>query len=82
MLVKMAKYEDLTNCTFTSDKIKTMFELMSECAANFTDFLSKLPVEKNVTEIKNNLNRYLNAREKNFLYIIIYKNFYLGLLFF
>lgn len=50
----------LLSPAFTSSKMKHMFKLMSECAANFTDFLSKLPADKNVMEMKNNFTRYTN----------------------
>jgi len=40
--------------------MKAMFKLMSDCAANFTDFLSKLPADKNVMEMKNSFTRYTN----------------------
>ncbi|XP_024883454.1 cytochrome P450 9e2-like [Temnothorax curvispinosus] len=50
----------LLSPAFTSSKMKAMFKLMSECAANFTDFLSTLPADKNVIEMKNCFTRYTN----------------------
>ncbi|XP_011699841.1 PREDICTED: cytochrome P450 9e2-like [Wasmannia auropunctata] len=50
----------LLSPAFTSSKMKAMFKLMSECADNFTDFLSKLPADKNVMEMKNIFTRYTN----------------------
>ncbi|CAL1686496.1 unnamed protein product [Lasius platythorax] len=45
---------------FTSSKMKAMFKLMSDCAANFTEFLSKMPSDKSVMEIKDCFTRYTN----------------------
>ncbi|XP_011865449.1 PREDICTED: uncharacterized protein LOC105560707 [Vollenhovia emeryi] len=45
---------------FTSSKMKAMFKLMSECAVSFTDFLSKLPADKTVLEMKDCFTRYTN----------------------
>jgi len=50
----------LLSPAFTSSKMKIMFKLMSECAANFSDFLSKLPEDKSVMEMKNSFTRYTN----------------------
>ncbi|XP_011633775.1 cytochrome P450 9e2-like [Pogonomyrmex barbatus] len=50
----------LLSPAFTSSKMKTMFKLMSECAVSFTDFLSKLPPDKSVMELKNSFTRYTN----------------------
>ncbi|XP_012533028.1 cytochrome P450 9e2 [Monomorium pharaonis] len=50
----------LLSPAFTSSKMKAMFKLMSNCAANFADFLSKLPADKNVMEMKNSCTRYTN----------------------
>lgn len=51
---------NLLSPAFTSSKMKAMFKLMSDCAANFTDFLSKLPADKNVVDLKNSFTRYTN----------------------
>ncbi|EZA57476.1 Cytochrome P450 9e2 [Ooceraea biroi] len=48
----------LLSPAFTASKMRSMFKLMSDCAANFTDFLSKLPSEKSTMEMKNCLTRY------------------------
>ncbi|KMQ82419.1 cytochrome p450 9e2, partial [Lasius niger] len=40
--------------------MKTMFKLMSDCAVNFADFLSKVPSDKNVMEMKDCFSRYAN----------------------
>ncbi|XP_025263906.1 cytochrome P450 9e2-like [Camponotus floridanus] len=50
----------LLSPAFTSSKMKTMFKLMSDCAANFTEFLSKLPSDKHVIEMKDCFTRYTN----------------------
>ncbi|XP_018404335.1 PREDICTED: cytochrome P450 9e2-like [Cyphomyrmex costatus] len=50
----------LLSPAFTSSKMKTMFKLMSECAANFTDYLVKLPADKNTIEMKDCFTRYTN----------------------
>ncbi|XP_029173037.1 cytochrome P450 9e2-like [Nylanderia fulva] len=57
------KWKDVRNLlspAFTSSKMKAMFKLMSDCAANFTEFLSKMPSDKNDMEIKNCFTRYTN----------------------
>ncbi|XP_020280578.1 cytochrome P450 9e2-like [Pseudomyrmex gracilis] len=48
----------LLSPAFTSSKMKNMFTLMSDCAANFTEFLSKLPSDETVMEMKNCFTRY------------------------
>ncbi|XP_029174048.1 cytochrome P450 9e2-like [Nylanderia fulva] len=50
----------LLSPAFTSSKMKTMFKLMSDCATNFADFLSKLPSDESVMEMKNCFTRYTN----------------------
>ncbi|XP_072749235.1 cytochrome P450 9e2-like [Anoplolepis gracilipes] len=50
----------LLSPAFTSSKMKAMFKLMSDCAANFTDFLSKLPFDKSVVELKDCFTKYTN----------------------
>jgi len=45
---------------FTSSKMKAMFKLMSECAGNFSDFLCKLPSDKDTMEMKECFSRYTN----------------------
>ncbi|KAL0108377.1 hypothetical protein PUN28_015132 [Cardiocondyla obscurior] len=50
----------LLSPAFTSSKMKALFKLMSECAVSFTDFLSKLPEDENVIEMKESFTRYTN----------------------
>ncbi|XP_029173451.1 cytochrome P450 9e2-like [Nylanderia fulva] len=50
----------LLSPAFTSSKMKAMFKLMSDCAINFADFLSKLPSDESVMEMKNCFTRYTN----------------------
>lgn len=50
----------LLSPSFSSSKMKIMFNLMSECAASFTDFLFKLPADENIMEMKNIFARYTN----------------------
>ncbi|KMQ82424.1 cytochrome p450 9e2, partial [Lasius niger] len=40
--------------------MKTMFKLMSDCAVNFADFLSKVPSDKSAMEMKECFSRYAN----------------------
>lgn len=49
----------LSSC-FTSGKIKTMFALMSECAANFTKSLSTLSIDNNDVDVKDFFAKYTN----------------------
>ncbi|XP_012541825.2 cytochrome P450 9e2-like [Monomorium pharaonis] len=50
---------NLLSPVFTTSKIKAMFILMSDCASNFIDFLSKLPADRNV-EMKECFAKYTN----------------------
>nr|XP_012223632.1 PREDICTED: uncharacterized protein LOC105672931 [Linepithema humile] len=50
----------LLSPAFTSSKMKTMFQLMSDCGANFADFLVNLPSDKSIIEMKNCFTRYTN----------------------
>ncbi|XP_032683015.1 cytochrome P450 9e2-like [Odontomachus brunneus] len=45
---------------FTSSKMKSMFKLMSDYAANFSNFVAQLPPEKRVIETKDIFTRYTN----------------------
>jgi len=57
------KWRDVRNLlspAFTSSKMKAMFKLMADCAANFTEFLSKLPSDNSVMEMKDCFTRYTN----------------------
>ena len=42
----------LLNPAFTSSKMKSMFKLMSDCGAEFSNYLAQLPPEKRIMEIK------------------------------
>jgi len=57
---KWRDVRNLLNPAFTSSKMKAMFKLTSDCAANFTEFLPKLPSNQNVMEMKNCFTRYTN----------------------
>ncbi|XP_014476488.1 PREDICTED: cytochrome P450 9e2-like [Dinoponera quadriceps] len=57
---KWREFRHLLSPAFTSGKMKTMFKLISNCAANFADFLSKMPTDKNVVELKETFTRYTN----------------------
>ncbi|XP_072749236.1 cytochrome P450 9e2-like [Anoplolepis gracilipes] len=50
----------LLSPAFTSSKMKSMFKLMSECAAEFSNYLAQMPEEKRVMEIKEVFTRYTN----------------------
>nr|XP_012223674.1 PREDICTED: cytochrome P450 9e2-like [Linepithema humile] len=50
----------LLSPAFTSSKMKAMFKLMSDCGANFADFLVSLPSDKSITEMKDCFTRYTN----------------------
>ncbi|XP_039307038.1 cytochrome P450 9e2-like [Solenopsis invicta] len=45
---------------FTSSKMKSMFKLMSECAVDFSSYLTQLPPEKKIMELKDVFTRYTN----------------------
>ncbi|KAL6425688.1 hypothetical protein ACFW04_009650 [Cataglyphis niger] len=45
---------------FTSSKMKSMFKLMSNCAAEFSNYLAQMPTEKRKMEIKDAFTRYTN----------------------
>ncbi|XP_072749237.1 cytochrome P450 9e2-like [Anoplolepis gracilipes] len=45
---------------FTSSKMKSMFKLMSDCGADFVNYLSQLPAEKKEMEMKDIFTRYTN----------------------
>lgn len=50
----------LLSPSFTSSRIKAMFVPMSRCAADLTDFLANLPVEKREMDMKDVFTRYTN----------------------
>nr|XP_012223675.1 PREDICTED: cytochrome P450 9e2-like [Linepithema humile] len=45
---------------FTSSKMKSMFKLMSDYGANFSDYLAQMPSEKRKMEMKDVFTRYTN----------------------
>ncbi|KAK9296525.1 hypothetical protein QLX08_009475 [Tetragonisca angustula] len=53
-------HRNMLSPTFTSSKIKTMFQLMSECASRFANHLSNLPEKQRETEMKGMLTKYTN----------------------
>ncbi|EFN61085.1 Cytochrome P450 9e2, partial [Camponotus floridanus] len=57
---KWGDVRNLLSPAFTSSKMKAMFKLMADCAVNFTEFLSKLPSDKSVMEMKDCFTRYTN----------------------
>ncbi|XP_072748583.1 uncharacterized protein [Anoplolepis gracilipes] len=50
----------LLSPAFTSSKMKSMFKLMSDCAAEFSNYLAQMPEEKRVMEMKEVFTRYTN----------------------
>jgi len=48
----------LLSPSFTSSKMKMMFTLMSECAMEFANFLSTIPVEKSDIDMKDAFTKY------------------------
>ncbi|CAL1686493.1 unnamed protein product [Lasius platythorax] len=45
---------------FTSSKMKSMFKLMSDCGADFANYLAQLPTEERMMEMKDIFTRYTN----------------------
>lgn len=50
----------LLSPAFTSSKMKTMFVLMSECAVDFTKYLSEIPADKSVLDMKDVFTKFMN----------------------
>ncbi|XP_011160035.1 cytochrome P450 9e2 [Solenopsis invicta] len=50
----------LLSPAFTASKMKTMFQLISECAVNFSEYLMNVPSDKRVMEMKDVSMRYAN----------------------
>ncbi|XP_029170340.1 cytochrome P450 9e2-like isoform X2 [Nylanderia fulva] len=50
----------LLSPAFTSSKMKNMFKLMSDYAAEFSNYLTQLPADKKIMDIKNAFTRYTN----------------------
>lgn len=57
---KWKENRNMLSPTFTSNKIKSMFALMSNCAIQFANFFSQLPEKERVVELKNVLTKYTN----------------------
>lgn len=56
-----AKWKDIRNMlspAFTSSKMKSMFILMNNCAATFSEYMASLPEEQRDREMKESFNRY------------------------
>lgn len=51
---------NLLSPAFTSSKMKSMFKLMANCAADFGKYISELPEEKRVMDMKDVCARYTN----------------------
>ena len=50
----------LLSPAFTASKMRTMFQLISECAVNFSEYLLNVPSDKHVMEMKDIFTRYSN----------------------
>ncbi|XP_019884431.2 cytochrome P450 9e2-like [Camponotus floridanus] len=48
----------LLSPSFTSSKMRAMFQLMSECAVNFSEYLIKAPTDKQIVEMRDIFTRY------------------------
>jgi len=48
----------LLSPSFTSSKMRAMFQLMSECAVNFSEYLVKAPTDKRIMEMRDIFSRY------------------------
>ncbi|XP_011263152.2 cytochrome P450 9e2-like [Camponotus floridanus] len=48
----------LLSPSFTSSKMRAMFQLMSECAVNFSEYLVKAPTDKRIVEMRDIFTRY------------------------
>lgn len=48
----------LLSPSFTSSKMRAMFQLMSECAVKFSEYLVKAPSDKRIMEMRNIFSRY------------------------
>ncbi|XP_020280576.1 cytochrome P450 9e2-like [Pseudomyrmex gracilis] len=57
---KWRNVRNLLSPSFTSSKMKNMFILMSECAADFVKYLSELPVSTSEINIKDAFTKYTN----------------------
>ncbi|KYM76793.1 Cytochrome P450 9e2 [Atta colombica] len=50
----------LLSPAFTASKMRTMFQLISECAVNFSEYLLNVPSDKHVMEMKDIFTRFSN----------------------
>ncbi|KYN10062.1 Cytochrome P450 9e2 [Trachymyrmex cornetzi] len=57
---KWRQVRSLLSPAFTSSKMKNMFKLMSDCGANFGNYLAQLPPEQRILEMKDVFTRYTN----------------------
>ncbi|KAL6262980.1 hypothetical protein P5V15_005771 [Pogonomyrmex californicus] len=57
---KWRQVRSLLTPVFTSHKMKSMFKLMSKCAADFGSFLTQLPPEQRMMQMKDIFARYTN----------------------
>ncbi|XP_018305116.1 uncharacterized protein [Mycetomoellerius zeteki] len=57
---KWRNVRNLLSPSFTSNKMKIMFTLMSECAVDFAKFLSTSPADKGAIDMKDICSKYTN----------------------
>ncbi|XP_012531214.2 cytochrome P450 9e2-like [Monomorium pharaonis] len=57
---KWREMRTLLSPAFTASKMKAMFQLISECAVNFSEYLMNVPSDKRVMEMKDIFTRYAN----------------------
>jgi cytochrome P450 family 9 len=50
----------LLSPAFTANKMRTMFQLISECAVNFSNYLMNVPSDERIMEMKDVFSRYAN----------------------
>jgi cytochrome P450 family 9 len=57
---KWRQMRTLLSPAFTSSKMKSMFKLMSDCGANFANYLVQLPPEQRILQMKDVFTKYTN----------------------
>lgn len=57
---KWREVRALLSPAFTANKMRAMFQLISECAVNFSEYLMNVPSDKRVMEMKDICSRYAN----------------------
>ncbi|XP_071567883.1 cytochrome P450 9e2-like [Temnothorax nylanderi] len=57
---KWRQVRSLLSPAFTSSKMKSMFKLMSDCGADFANYVAQLPPEQRVVQMKDTFTRYTN----------------------